>query len=284
MVRGVDTTNKTMSGGRISRANNFVDKARAISNAARAEHDHNRKVASAQKEVRIREDAMASGWLSEHDAAMQEAKLKREAKAAKSAMFLAQAQLAASELDTRGETESHGAQPVGVVLSIRPGSAEPASVLLTICPLREPETAGRDIVHGKALPRATRKGEEGSDAPVRRHANAVRIVRAAPRPRRLEPPSPGQIAALVRHPSSVARAPAGAALPELLVASEAEAQCRSGGEAAVPSVGAVASERNTASAGDTGEGQGRGRSGGKTAVPSLTGLQKAVRPVGAGAS
>jgi len=231
MVRGVDATNKSMSGGRISRANKFVDKARAISNAARAEHARERKVASAQKEMRIREDALASGRLSEHDAAMQEAKLKREAKAAKAAMFLAQAKMAACELDTQGEGELNGAKPEAVILSIRPGSAEPVAVLLTIRPLI---ASGTSSLQEEAPALRSRKNDEGSDAPMRRHAKAVRIVTAAPSPRCSEPPSPDRIAALVRHPGVAARARGGAALelPESIASTE-QGLCRSGGAVAV---------------------------------------------------
>jgi hypothetical protein len=234
MVRGVSATNKSMSGGRISRANKFVDKARAISNASRAEHARDRKVASAQKELRIREDAVASGRLSEHETAMQEAKLKREAKAAKSAMFLAQA-LAACELDTQSEGLVTGSQPEEVVLSIRPESATPAAVVLTIRPLRAPGTSElqAEAPQAEAPPRSSRKGEEGSDAPVRRHAQAPRIVRAAPSPRCSGPPSPSRIAALVRHPSATARARGAAlGLPKSIASAEG-LQCRNGATAAV---------------------------------------------------
>ena len=113
MVRGVDATNKTQSGGRISRLNKFQTRAQAISNATRAIHERDKRVAAAQRELRSREDAQAAARLARHsgydpkgsllsdgEAAALAERHRREAKAAKAARFLAEAERAAALLES----------------------------------------------------------------------------------------------------------------------------------------------------------------------------------------
>ena len=113
MVRGVDATNKTQSGGRISRLNKFQTRAQAISNATRAIHERDKRVAAAQRELRSREDAQAAARLARHsgydpkgsllsdgEAAALADRRRREAKAAKAARFLAEAERAAALLES----------------------------------------------------------------------------------------------------------------------------------------------------------------------------------------
>jgi len=201
MVKGVMTTNKTMSGGRIAGANCFVNKARAINNAKRADYDRNKQTDSVQKELRIREDAIASGRLSERDTALLEARQKREAKEAKAALFLAQAEMAALALEDCGGLEAEpgvaGDEVPGVVLSIR---VDGPAVLLTILPQPTPPPEPLPAVRPQAPAAAY------NAPPVKAAAKMARIVKAAPAARALQPPPADSIAALVRLPGKAARA------------------------------------------------------------------------------
>lgn len=175
-----------MSGGRISREVKFMQRARAISNAKLNAHNENKQRAAAQAQQRSFEDAAASGRLSEREVEQLEAKLKREAKAAKAALFLAEAEREAASLERSGDvddTHTHRARATlagaaAVVLTIRPDDSSSA-VWLTIRPTKA------------AGPRQSRP---------ERPAAALERVSPADR-----------IAALVRHPggaaSSISRGP-----------------------------------------------------------------------------
>lgn len=198
MVRGVDAANKTMSGGRISEANCFVHRARAINNAKRAEYQRNKKAARAQKELRIREDAIAAGVPSEREAALLEARKKREAKAAKAATFLAQAERDALAIESSdGPIDAASAEGISgvaasVVLRIRAiSAAQPDAVELTIQPADVP----LDRQHG-----CTYRAET---ILTKRTGNISRIVKAAPRARSTPTQVVDHIATLIRQPKAV---------------------------------------------------------------------------------
>jgi len=194
MVRGVDAKNPHTSGGRISRANNFVNTARAINNSKFVEYHREKRVAAAQKELRAREDAAANGRLSDHEAAMLEAKLKREAKAAKAAAFRAQAELAALALDSEATNEtgalSHGPSDP----SCKAGRGSTPSM-----------TRGH-VSGGTDAPVCKSRGPSHHSSAVPGYAKASKrsvptvVVSRQPRPAQPQPLSADALASLIRQP------------------------------------------------------------------------------------